>query len=129
MVKISGVFLASGPHFSPGNVERQTGILFSQQNEPGDIGTTGRYRGQSRPNGSCRLFGPKSGLDLQVPDPGLFEAVERVAGACRAAGATTTVIQLDVAYTEQCNFEMSEEFLSAVARAGVALTISCYPGE
>jgi hypothetical protein len=39
------------------------------------------------------------------------------------------VIQLGVAYAEQCNFEMSEELLSAVARAGVALTISCYPEE
>ncbi len=129
MVKISGVFLASGPEFSPRSVERQTGILFSQQNEPGDIGTTGRYRGQPRPYGSCTLLGPNPGLDLQVPDPRFFEAVERLAGACRAAGATTVVIQLGVAYAEQCNFEMSEELLSAVARAGVALTISCYPEE
>lgn len=129
MEKSSGVFRASGPEFSPRSVERQTGILFSQQNEPGDIGTTGRYRGQPRPYGSCTLPGPNSGLDLQAPDAGFFEAVERLAGACRAAGATTVVIHLDIAYTEQCNFEMSEEFLSAAARAGVALTISCHPGQ
>lgn len=39
------------------------------------------------------------------------------------------VIHLDIAYTEQCNNEMSEEFLSAAARAGVALTISYHPGQ
>lgn len=126
LIKVNAVFRASGPEFSPDNAERNSGIRFSQKNEPGDIGTIGRFRGNPLPYGSCELNGPKTGMDLLVPDPSFFESVEHVARACLAAGATSMLLHLDVAYTEQCNLELSNEFVSALARAGVTITMSCY---
>ncbi|HOX45004.1 MAG TPA: hypothetical protein PK668_15500 [Myxococcota bacterium] len=126
MVRVSIGFRASGPKFSPKNVERHTGIRFSKKNEPGDIGTIGRYRDHPLPYGSCELNGPETGVDLQVPDPSFFESIEGAARECLMAGATSMLLHLDVAYTDQCNLELSKDFVSALARAGVSITMSCY---
>ncbi len=128
MVKIGVTLRASGPEFSPEEAERHSGIRFSKKNEPGDLGRIGRFQGQPLPYGSGELNGPESGMDLKIPNRSFFESIERLARACLAAGATSVLLHLDVAYTEQCNLELSNEFVSALARTGVAITMSCYDG-
>lgn len=126
MVRVLAGFFASGPQFSPGVVERRTGVRFSRKNECGEMGMTGRYRGQPIPYGSGDFQGPEAGLDPQVPDEHFFESVEALARECSAAGATSMRLHLDVEYVDQCNLEWSSAFVSALGRARVAVTISCY---
>lgn len=35
-------------------------------------------------------------------------------------------VSLAVAFTDQCNLELSPEFISAFARRGITLTMSCF---
>ena len=53
-----------GQSFSPALAERTTGISFSSKNEPGELGTTGRYAGQPRPYGAATLT-----VDEHLPWP------------------------------------------------------------
>lgn len=126
MVKVSVVFRAFGPEFSPDNAERNAGVRFSKKNEPGDAGTSGRFRGRPLPYGSCELNGPERSVALDMPDPKFFHSIQHVARECLAAGATSMVLHFDVAYVDQCNLEFSSEFVLALARTGVAVTMSCY---
>jgi hypothetical protein len=126
MVKVTAVLRATGTDFSPEAVEHLTGISFSKKHERGSSGTIGRYRGQPLPYGSAELASPETGMDLMVPDAPFFAAIEKLAPACSTAGATSTVLHIDVAFTDQCNIELSPEFISALARLGIPITMSCF---
>ena len=125
MLKTSIVFRATGRGFSPTSVEGRTRIVFSKKNEQGDLGRLGRYRGLPTPYGSAELAS-EAEADLLSPNNDFFRAVEVLAPACEAAGATEMHLHLDVAFREQCNLEIGPAFISAVARLGMTLTMSCY---
>jgi hypothetical protein len=128
MIRATAVFRASGSAFSPESVETRIGVSFSKKNEPGEIGTIGRYRGQPIPYGSAELSDAENGADLMVPNVLFFAAIEKLAQACVAAGATSVLLHIDVAFTDQCNIEMSHDFISAVGRLGIPVTMSCFEG-
>ena len=126
MIKLNITFRAYGVGFSPAVVARQTGVPFSRSNEPGSIGVIGRYRDQSVPYGSAELVCPEVCADLIIPDAWFFPALKRITPACLAAGATEVVLHVDVAFTDQCNLEMSSGFASSIADLGITLTMTCY---
>ena len=126
MLETSIVFRALGSSFSPAKVEARTGIVFSKKNERGEPGTSGRYRGSPIPYGSAELAGRAVQADLVSPDSEFFGAVQILVPACSAAGATEMNLHLDVAFSDQCNLEMGPEFIAAVGRLGITLTMSCF---
>ena len=118
-----------GETFSPRAVERRTGIVFDAKDEPGEIARSGRYRDQPNPFGGATI---KFEDDRSSCDPVSMQSLMFLAEnipVFREAGATTIVIHCDVDYRDQCNLEMSPEFLAAVASLGVPFTISCYEDD
>ena len=55
MVKIRASCVACGDNFSPTTFAKISSVKFIDANEPGEIGTRGRYRGQPTPKGSLTL--------------------------------------------------------------------------
>lgn len=126
MIKTLLIFRAMGTAFSPSAAEKQTGLLFSKKNEPGDIGKWGRYKEQPIPYGSAELCDPTEDSDLFALSPVFFRTLELLVPACRAALATSIVLHADLAFEDQCNIEMSEDFIQALAGLRIPFTMTCY---
>jgi hypothetical protein len=129
MIKTTLVLCASGSTFSPAAAEERAGVSFSRKNEHGDLGVIGRYKGQAIPYGSADLFDMENGTDLAAPRAQFFDAIERAVPECEAAGATSIVLHINVAFSGQCNIEMSPGFIASVARLGIPLTLTCFEDE
>jgi hypothetical protein len=126
MVEIGGYCHLHGDTFSPSKVEAEFGVRFQSKNEPGEIGTTGRYRGKPVPYGSaCYVFGNDRSEKAFRIDPPLIDLL-RNRQRLQEAGVTDVSLHFDVAYTDQCNFEMDPAFLKAAAELDLPVTITCY---
>ena len=55
MVKIRASFSVTGYKFSPSVFSQINSVKLVRANEPGDIGTIGRYRGRATPYGSASV--------------------------------------------------------------------------
>jgi hypothetical protein len=117
-----------GTIFSPAQTERETGLVFSMKNEPGEIGERGRYRGKPYPFGHAILKAPDGSeaptgldrlLDLALVHVNELKKIDFLEG----------VVHVDYAYNQQCNLEFKPETLAKLARLGFALTITCYQDE
>ena len=124
MVKIHVTLLAQGDAFSPTMAEQLSGIAFDNKNEHGELGKKGRYRDVPTPFGAAR----KQWADQDPGDPtvAFLEEFSALVDASRLATATTMRLHLDVAYLDQCNMELGVEFVNALSRANMGLTITCY---
>lgn len=118
-----------GERFSPGAVERETGIVFDRKNERGDIGTIGRYRGQPLPYGGATLVLREGGERGEMVPPKAIRLIARNLDIFRQAGATEIQIDVVVAYGGQCNLQMSPGLLRDLAALGIPFTLSCYEDE
>jgi len=91
MIAIYPAGLLWGDHFSPAEAERKTRIMLFEKNEPGEIGTRGRYIGKPIPYGSAEieLCDPEEGIqgNLTFEDP-LIQTLIQHHGTFRACGAT-----------------------------------------
>lgn len=117
---------ASGEAFSPAGAEARCGLRFTGKGERGETTPTGRYRGRPLPYGWAEL---RSGDDTGGPGAPFVRAASALAAASAASGATECVLHIDVAFREQCNFEISRESLAVLAELGLPVTISCFQGE
>ena len=110
-----------GEEFRPSRVP----FAFTEQNDPGIIGTVGRYRGQPLPYGSAGYVVPPS-----VPTTDrirhIVEIFEPLLPAIRDAGATDWHISIGRYYYAQCNEEYSLEELQMIARLGCGFIYSAY---
>jgi hypothetical protein len=109
-------------------VEDATGIQFAKKNEPGDLGTTGRYRGTAIPYGSATLQ-PSEDLVSKSPQEALkwlLNSVKVNLETFRRSGASDVTIDLVVFHDGQCNLEFSVHELREIAELGLSLTLSTY---
>ncbi len=110
-----------GEEFRPSRVP----FRFSEQHDPGIIGTLGRYRGQPVPYGSASYRVPPS-----VPNAErirhIVHIIEPLLPAIREAGATDWHISIGRFYYAQCNEEYSLEELQLIARLGCGFIYSAY---
>lgn len=115
---------AAGDAFSPAAAEVRCGLRFTEKGERGETAATGRYRGRPLPYGWAELRSP----DDTGGGPGapFVRAASALAVASAESGATECALHIDVAFREQCNFEMSRESIAALAEIGVPVTISCF---
>jgi hypothetical protein len=114
-----------GERFSPLAAESSTGLVFSQRNEPFEVGKGGRYANKPIPYGAATVdasspTGTSSNLDS------LLEIIEPQISSLRLLGAEEIVLHCDVFHNGQCNFEFSKSQLDRIARLKLPLTISCY---
>lgn len=127
LVHLDYTLRASGETFSPTAAEARSGIQFSAKGEPGETATTGRYRGQPRPYGWAELRSP-SDVD-GGPGAPFLQAASALVAASTAFGASECTLHIDVAFREQCNFEMSCAAIVGLAKLGLPVTVSCFQDE
>jgi hypothetical protein len=116
-----------GDNFSPKKVEGSTGLAFAKKNEPGEIGTVGRYKGTAIPYGSATL--QLSGEALSASQDVLREflaLIKRNLDAFRKNGASDVTLDLVVFHDGQCNLEFSIDELREITQLGLPLTLSTY---
>lgn len=110
-----------GEEFRPSRVPFQ----FTEQHDPGLIGTVGRYRGQPLPYGSASYIVPSS-----IPNTDhirhTVQTIEPILASIRAAGATDWHISIGRYYQAQCNEEYSLEELQLIARLGCGFIYSAH---
>jgi hypothetical protein len=117
-----------GTSFSPSTAERETGLPFHFKNEVGEIGSLGRYRGESLPYGSSTLFPPYQATkdNAAYGTEWLADVVLKHRAQYEAAGATEMTLSLRVIHDGQCNLEFSPQLLRKIANSGMLLILSCY---
>ena len=110
-----------GEDFHPSKVP----FAFTRQQDPGAIGTRGRYKGQPEPYGSASYE-----VSPSVPNASrirhIVETIEPLMSAIRAAGASRWYINIGRFYCEQCNEEYSLDELQMIARLGCGFIYSAY---
>ena len=110
-----------GEGFRPSRVP----FRFTDQHDPGAIGTVGRYRGEPLPYGSASYVVPSS-----VPNADrikhLVQIIEPLLAGIRDAGATDWHISIGRYYSSQCNEAYSFEELQLIARLRCGFTYSAY---
>ncbi len=115
-----------GDAFRPTDAERQSGIRFSEKNEVGEIGKSGRYRGKPQPYGFGSLETEIGDNDLDVALTRFLEQVQRGLPIWRSLGADSVLLQIDVFYDQQCNLELSESVIAALHTLRLPVAVSCY---
>jgi hypothetical protein len=124
--EVSAFLLVTGEHFTP-RVAEQKGVIFSEKNEHGDIGRTGKFKNKPIPYGSGKIeidisttennFLPE---DLgRLGKPGLIELLHN-------CGAEDVALYVNIGYTECCNFELTPTLLMNLAKIGIPVGVSCY---
>ena len=117
-----------GERFSPKLIAQLTGITFARQNEVGDIGTSGRYRGTRIPYGSATIGVPKhieAGGEILWLARRLMPHIQML----RDAGASDIWFSIGLFHDGQCNWSLSEEELSAVSALGIRMDISAHEDD
>lgn len=129
MIRLYADAVFSGDTFSPRLAESITGLTFPTKNEPGEIGLIGRYKGLPRPYGMAILKAPFDSVTRttsQMPEEWIADALTQRMKDIRSCGATEVHVSITVAWTDQCNFGFSEEFLSKIGRLNIPIFVSCY---
>ena len=111
--------ILTGKNFSPALAERLIGHELFEKNESGEIARVGRYKGLPFPYGSCTI---RDDASLKV----VVDFLEKNQAELFGNGVEDIVLQLNVTYEGQCNFELDPLFLSRVAKLSQTLSISCY---
>lgn len=129
MVKIRASFSVAGKKFSPSCFLKMSSVKLVDANEPGDIGTRGRYKGKPTPDGSATIeVSDKAEEDWSRFDE-LLTAVESCLNALHEAGAEHMFLSVSLFHDGQCNFAFSKDQLRRIAALSVDLPISCYSDE
>ena len=129
MVKIRASCGVVGKDFSPAAFAKRSAVKLVDENEPGAIGSIGRFRGKPTPFGSATIeVSNKAEEDWSRFDDLLTE-VERCIDALREAGAERISISCSLFHDGQCNFGLAQEQLGRIAALKVDLSISCYSDE
>lgn len=125
ITKIDACVQFWGEKFSPACAEECTGFAFDDKNEVGDLGLTGRYKGQPTPFGAARLKPPP---DVQDSDKIMWLAtllkdkIEQMA----ACGLEEAHFYVGYFYENQCNCTLTAQETKAIAEVGIPLCFSCY---
>ena len=114
-----------GDRFSPRAAESMTGLALVRKNEPGEIGSIGRFKGQPIPYGAAAVEVPDD-LSWDAKWKLLLITMAMHIEALRECGAESIVLDLGCFHEGQCNLAFSSEQLSQVAALGIPFTISCY---
>lgn len=129
MVKIRASCSVTGEKFSPAAFSKISSVKLVRINEPGDIGTKGRYQGKPTPYGSANIeVSDKAEEDWSRFDD-LLTMVEDCIEALQEAGAEDISLSVSLFHDGQCNFGFSKEEFKRIAALKIDMTISCYSDE
>ena len=125
MVKLLPQCLVVGPTFSPSRVAWLEHAELRDINEPGDIGTKGRYKGAPLPYGSCTIIVSEKPGDWSLLD-NLLKVLEAHIDKIRQQGGSEIVLYCNVFHDGQCNFEFTSEELGKIFKMNLGIAVSCY---
>jgi hypothetical protein len=129
-IRVFARLVAQGTAFSPGDAERALGVHFSRKEEPGEIGTSGKFAGRSIPYGSGIIeYEANESDDELIPAHGWILGNPTLVSELGSRGATEINLYIDVEYEAQCNFELSTELLASLSKLGVTVGFSCFRRE
>ena len=119
--------MAIGDNFSPSAFSKiNNRVKLVNVNEPGDIGTRGRYIGEPTPYGSASIeVSDKPETDWSRFDD-LLKAVETCIEDLRMVGAEDFWLLVSLFHDGQCNFGFSKEELERIAALKIEMKVSCY---
>jgi hypothetical protein len=127
MLKTIVTLSIRGKNFLSTLASSNLGVSFSKKNDPGEIGTSGRYAGQQTPYGSCTLQVPNTiPQEAEVQLDWLLDFLNENKNDLKKLGAEDYRIHFSQYYTDQCNFEISDKNISKLFKLGLGLSISCY---
>ena len=112
-----------GERFSPKLVAQITGLAFSQQNEVGEVGGQGRYRGVALPYGAATIAVPNS-VDEEEAILWLAQRLGPHIHLLRDGGADDIWINVALRHEGTWNWALSEKELKALAGLGLHLKFS-----
>ena len=135
MIKPSAFLLVVGEEFSPSKAEGILNLTLGPlKNEPGELGSRGKYKGKPTPFGSATIE-----YEWTVSDPVFQEnfpdllpsnldlfTVPNFVDVLRDCGAINITLYVNVGYDTQCNMELSSQLLSALGKLGIVVAITCY---
>jgi len=127
MVYIESFCIIQGERFSPNEFNSKAPVFLENGNEPGDLGSSGRYRAKAIPFGSGRLNTPaelESGVN--APVNWIAEALEQTSNLLQDLGADKITVFVNVAYNEQCSLEFDPALMHKLAAVGAHVAINCY---
>ena len=130
-IQVEGYWVISGAEFSPSAAERATQELFAEKIEPGEICQRGRYRGKPAPQGwGKRDFSvPAEDADLISAQSSMLATLERCVPIYKTAGAQEIILHFNVAYSNQCNLQLTAPLLRRLANLGVDVSLTCFPAK
>lgn len=123
MNKLAALCLLKGASLSPSALRAKLHLALVAASEPGEIGGSGRYKGQPMPFGAAQIcFEPS-------PTGALEDGVallEKHIDGLRAMGADEIQLYLSIEYDGQCNMEFAPEMLGRIAKLRVPVLLTAY---
>ncbi|MEW6349328.1 MAG: hypothetical protein AB1646_09720 [Thermodesulfobacteriota bacterium] len=119
MKSITCVFNVYGKSFSPTQAEMDTGLLFSRKREPGEVRTTGPFRGQPVAAGSAAIDFEVGRHCLDQAFLDWVHALGKVIPTLKTLGAEDMIVVFLVGYNPSFYFVLEHDLLEALARLGI----------
>ena len=120
MINSSVTCILIGKHFKPRELKGD--LLLEDIQERGETGTFGRYKGKPIPYGSAVLRFKDSNNSLEIALEKLHSNYQRL----KDSNVEQMLLTLNVAYKDQCNFDIEKESIKKLAQMDIDFSISCY---
>ena len=124
MIRLTAHAILSGPHFSPQKALSTTGLALSKRIEP----SYPTSHESTVREGSAILVAPVAEDGFHGLEQ-LLKSIDLGYAGLNAAGLDEITVFLNVAYREQCNFELGASLTLLLANIGATIAVSCYPDD
>lgn len=122
MIVISQYCILKGDNFSPKKTSDILNISFDEMNEKGELGIIGRYKGKAIPYGSCVIR-------TENEEYKILNILEKHIYDFKKYGVEEIMLHWDVAYQQQCNFEIGVDYINRLSKLSIPLSVSCFDSD
>lgn len=113
-----------GESFTPSQVDKENGSIFSESQNPGEIGFKGKYRDKPIPFGSATISIKHLSISGNEKIKEVCTLYLQNAEKIKASGCTDIYLHLSFFSASQNNFELSEGDISLISKLNCPVTIS-----
>ncbi len=125
MINSSVTCVLIGEYFKPEELEGKSNLLFEVRQEKGGTGRFGRYKGKSNPYGSAILIYNSSPDSLEIA----LEELQSNYQTLKSLNVEQILLTLNIAYEDQCNFDIEKESIKKLAQMDIDFSVSCYENK
>ncbi len=125
--KVNAVILMQGETFSPTRWEHDAGMSCVEKREPGSVFRRGPKVGMPQNFGDAIVDLSKDWQEMFLgSNPKFWEKLRGVVQIARNIGATDIYIQINVAYSDQCNLSFHPQALMELGSLGIEVGFTAY---